>query len=58
MKYIIDIDMPDDFEPLTGGCEGQCPFGYHDTVCGYVCDHWSMGECIMSEARRVKENDI
>ena len=37
MKIIFDIEVPDDFEPCTYGCDRDCPFGYTDD--DYNCVH-------------------
>ena len=35
MKITIEIEVPDDFEPCTCGCDLHCPFGYTDGECCY-----------------------
>ncbi len=37
MKVTIELDLPDDFQPCTIGCEYGCPFGYQDD--DYRCVH-------------------
>jgi len=38
MKVIIEIEVNDDLEPCTYGCETHCPFGYVD-IDNDVCVH-------------------
>lgn len=30
MKVTIELEVDDDFEPCTYGCDRDCPFGYLD----------------------------
>ena len=30
MKVTIELEVDDDFEPCTYGCDTYCPFGYRD----------------------------
>ena len=37
MKVTIEIEVNEDFQPCTYGCEMQCPFGHIDD--DYRCVH-------------------
>ena len=55
MKINIEIEVDDDFEPCTYGCEMHCPFGYLDDE--YDCVHLYRNEnydwtCPVKEAMK------
>lgn len=53
MKVDIEIEIPNNFEPCTYGCEMHCPFGYtvDDCDCAhlYAKDHYEWS-CFVKDA--------
>ena len=51
-KVKIVLEVNDDFQPCTYGCEFQCPFGYFGDN-GMDCDHIERSDdnvtCIVKE---------
>ena len=61
MKLTIEIELDDDFQPCTYGCEMHCPFGHVDDEyrCVHLCRDLDGYEwtCPVKEAIEKGEND-
>ena len=63
MKINIEIEVPDDFEPCTYGCDRDCPFGYRDDdEFYYACVHQYRNEnhdwsCPVKDAMKKGDKD-
>lgn len=61
MKINIEIEVSDDFEPCTYGCDRDCPFWYTDN--DYECVHlYRKGDdyewtCLVNDAMKKGDKD-
>ena len=54
MKINIEIELPDDFEPCTYGCDLYCPFGHIDEE---SCYHMYQNEWSCPVKDAIKKGD-
>ena len=60
MKINIEIEVPDDFEPCTYGCEMHCPFGHISGDCLCVNMYYSDDcewTCVVNETMKKGNKD-